>query len=186
MTAAIWLIAEDESDVQVVRYILRKKGYDVNVRHVPLQSGSGGVSQLARQLPKLIKGVKAKRKAGDCIVVLHDLDAESQHRHNADYAAIARICREEDVILIIADDKIEAWLLADKGLCEWLKSQPRHWDGRPEVKRELEHLLHKAYPRMRYGGPDRDKILSNLDGTGEAFSPSLKRALDRLIEENCI
>ncbi len=188
MPSSLWLITEDQSDFEIVKQIFMKRNIDVTLRFFGLESGSGGISQLAEQLPKLIKGVRAnkKMKRGDCIVVLHDLDAESQQLHNKAYKDIGKICSKEGVMRIIADDEIEAWLLADKGLCSWLNIKAKSWDGKPRVKEALVQRLHKKYPNMRYGGPDRDKIIANLDGSGLERSISMKAAFDQLKEANCL
>ncbi len=145
MNPTIWLIAEDKTDFEVMRQIFKKKGFQGAFKLVKPSGGSGGIGRLRQQLLTLITVTRNDKnwRNGDCIVVLHDLDAHVPNRNNVQFAAIAALCKAENVVHLIADDKIEAWMLADRGLCDFLEIAAKAWDGRPEVKRDLDRCLRR-------------------------------------------
>jgi hypothetical protein len=114
--------------------------------------------------------------------VLHDADehTETDRRH---YDEIRRICEKykDDVYLAIARDAIEAWLLADEGLCKWLGIRAKNNDADPRPKETLRSLLSKN-KKMKWQGRDRHKVLEQLDGSGDKLSPSMKLAVGHI---NC-
>jgi len=186
MSPAIWLIAEDETDCDVIQRILNKKGFKVVIRRVQLSGASGGISRLATQLPRLIKVVRNNKywHDGDCIVVLHDRDAHLLGRHNAEYNMIAAVCKKENAIHLLADDTIESWLLADNGICQFLGIKPSTWDGKPGAKIRIESLLGTKH--MQYQAQGREKLIEKLDGTGDMRSPSMRESMKKLIDAECI
>src|SRR5438477_7887366 len=118
MLCTIWLIVEDETDGEVAQALLKDR--DVIVKPLAPTGGTGGLSRLRIQLHRLIQTAKQRRSTQeDCIAVLHDQDM-TDPRKEAEHKAINDICDAEQVVLAVARDEIEAWLLADHGLCEWL------------------------------------------------------------------
>jgi len=186
MSASIWLIAEDSTDVAIFKQILKSRGITTVVREVAPSGGSGGISRLAQQLLKLIRTIRVEKHyyRSDCIVVLHDKDADTPGRNTAEYDTIDAICRNEDILHLVADDKIEAWLLADKGICDFFGIHPASWDGKTEAKDRIEALLHAR--KISYHGRPRQQLIERLTGTGDQFSRSLKSALKQLADANCI
>jgi hypothetical protein len=181
MPCTLWLIVEDETDGEVVQALL--KGRDVTVKPLAPTGGTGGLSRLRIQLRRLIQTAKQRRGSQDgCIAVLHDQDI-TDPRKQAEHKAINDICDAEQVVLVIACDEIEAWLLADNGLCEWLGMKPHNWDEQPKPSEELKRQIRNRYPRMRYPGRDRHKILEQVDGTGHQHSPSMQLAI-RILESS--
>jgi hypothetical protein len=181
----IWLIVEDKNDALVVKEILRKRGLFHKVEPILPSGGGKGISRLAKQLDKLITDTKRKKKAQDCIAVLHDADEQTQTDRTL-YNQIKTICHNhrQDVALIIAFDEIESWLLADSGLCRWLDISPKNWDNSSKPSATLESLLTKQ-KRMKFQGPNRAKVLSHLEGTGDQVSPSMKVAVAFLNKAPC-
>jgi hypothetical protein len=186
MSGTIWLIAEDESDGQIVQALLDARQVKVRVRVLVPTGGSGGISRLARQLPRLIEQAKANKQRNDCIAVLHDADEHTQQARQP-YNRVKEICEQHsrDVILVIARDEIEAWLLADPGLCGWLGVKAGNCDGQSKPSETLNSLL-KSEKGMKYQGPARDKVLVHLDGGGDQHSPSLRAALAHLDGAPCV
>jgi hypothetical protein len=178
----IHLICEDETDADIVKAILQKKLPEVRVSHIPLSGGSGGISRLANQLGDLVERVRELRQKGDCIAVLHDAD-EHTARHRSSDERIKTICQkyEHDVYLAIAKDAIEAWLLADEGLCKWLGIRAKNNDEDPRPKDTLRSQLRKS-KNLKWQGPDRAKVLAQIDGTGDKHSPSMRSAVSHI---NC-
>ena len=184
MSATIWLITEDESDKVIVEALVRKKGFDVKVARLKLSGGSGGISRLAHQLKRLINDAKGMKGPNDCIAVLHDADSHMQQANRQTYVEIERICKSEKVKLILAKDEIEAWLLADSGVCKWLDIRPRNNDEESKPKERLDSLLKQKH-EMRYRERNQLEILAHLNGDGDTRSPSMREALQHLENAPC-
>jgi hypothetical protein len=184
MSGTIWLITEDETDAEVVERILEKRGLKVRVKRLGTRN-VGGISRLAGQLARLIATAKAQKQANDCIAVLHDEDRHIQPDRTP-YETIATLCKAEHVAFIIARDELEAWLLADSGVCAWLESNPANWDGKPKPKEELERRMKKKDKHLRYQGKGRQQIMNALNGDGDQHSPSMKTALAHLDNAPCM
>lgn len=183
MSRTLWLIAEDRKGAEITARILKLKypTLQVQVRFAK------GISDLAEKLEGFIKLVQSQRKPQDCIAVLHDADEYTLTHERHDHEAIAKICEKyaEEVIHLIAYDEIEAWLLADGGICQWLKQKPTNHDNQKQPSIILAGWLDKA-KKGRYREVDLPNILRHVDGTGDTHSQSLKHALTRLADAKCV
>jgi hypothetical protein len=186
MSGAIWLITEDANDIEVVRVLLRAKKIFVDVHPLRPARKPGGISRLHEQLEELIQAAKGRKSARDCIAVLHDFDQFSQPNRET-YTRIKQVCErhEKEVVLVIARDEIEAWLLADSGLCKWLEIKPRNCDEKMKPSDELSSLV-QSKKKLKWQGADRAKVLAHIDGTGDKFSPSMQEALEHLKDAPCV
>jgi hypothetical protein len=184
MSGTIHLILEDQTDADVVRAILKANGYStVKVKPHLTTGGRGGISRLALQLPRLIATARAERGDRDCIAVLHDKDELTETRREH-HTRIEDICRNhDDVKHIVAEDEIEAWLLADEGVCRWLGVKASNQDSLKKPKSRLDSLINKKVGKG-YSGPTRQKVLDHVGG--ENHSPSLNRALAHLENAPCV
>lgn len=182
----IFLITESEKDVIVFRTTLERKGYtDILVKR--LSGRESKISELARDLPRLIKTALTERKSGDCIVVLHDADLQSNPFDRQNHDAIKKVCEQDypnDVIHIIAYDEHESWVLADEGFCKAYNQKPRSHDHEKHPSETLEKLLRKH--NKRWLVEKLESILIPLDGTGDKVSPSMRTAFESLHEKGCL
>jgi hypothetical protein len=177
MSGTIFLIVEDKTDAEVVRAILRAKGVSIRVK--TLTSSQGGLSSLVRDLSRLIATATHERRSGDCIAVLHDTDEFVQPDRRL-YNRILEICgQHKDVIEVIAHDEIEAWLLADEGLCAWLGVRATNCDTVTKPSEQFKSLVKQKTGRND-SGSDQHRVLQHLDGTGDQHSPSLRQAVAHL------
>lgn len=181
MSGTIWLITEDESDADAVQALLVAHGIQVRIHALTLTGGKGGISRLTAQLERLIKTAMAQKGKNDCIAVLHDAD-EYKQPDRSKYEAIADICGRYTVKHIVAHDELEAWLLADAGISQWLGIPHKNWDTQKEPSAELNRLLKRA-KGMKYQGRSRQAVLRHL--MGENHSTSLKKALQHLDNAPC-
>lgn len=170
MSGTIWLITEDENDYKVVKAILKKLNLALRIKWLTPSGKTPGLSRLAAELKQLIADAQNRIAGNDCIVVLHDEDSNQQKRDH--YNQVRDICRSHRVKLIVAQDEIEAWLLSDSGVCEWLKIPVRTWNGDPRPSDNLRSAMDKnklRYPR------DIDKLLIyiNADGMNQSFQNAL-------------
>jgi hypothetical protein len=179
MKPTIHLIGEDDSDALIVQKILDKRGFDIRIDF----TGGGGVHNLLGQLEELISIAKKRLNERDCIAVLHDAD-EMQQTDRQSYEKIKLICKREKIKLIIAHDTIEAWLLADSGVCKWLKVRAKNWDTQKEPKNALDSLMKKEKGK-KYQGSGRTDLLSHIAGDGDQYSDSMKQALIHLKDAPC-
>src|SRR5258708_6009624 len=92
--------------------LVKRKNINANVR---LRGVAAGISPLAAELEDVIKATLEEKLPRDCIIVLHDLDDAVQTYRKA-YKRIGVICQKyaDDVTLLVANQKIEACLLADE------------------------------------------------------------------------
>lgn len=183
MSRIIYLTTEDRMDANVIRAFIRAKQLLFEIKESELQVR--GINQLAAQLGNIIKSFLKERRAGDCIAVLHDADALTQTDRTR-YDQIRQVCDRyrEDVFLVIARDELEAWLLADEGLCDWLGEKPGNKD---EMKRPSDRLksLAKAKMNRDYGQRTQEQVLKHLNGTADKHSPSFQQALAHLNNAAC-
>jgi len=182
MSGTIYLIVEEREDAKVVEAILLAKQIIVPV--YPLYPSHGSISRLTIELKDLIATAIAKRQPGDCIAVLHDADKFKEARRE-NYQRIQTICRRysKDVVHIIAHDEIEAWLLADEGICRWLEIRQENQDSRQKPEDYLKSLV-KRKTGKDYSGPNRAKVRAQIDGN--TLSPSLRQALNHLDNAPCV
>jgi hypothetical protein len=183
----IFLITESEKDYIVFKTILERRGHDVAVKR--LSDRKGSISELARDLRRLIQTALLERQRGDCIVVLHDADMQSHpfEEERKTYKAIQTICETEfsgQVILILAYDEHESWILADEGFCAAYQQKPRNRDNEKHPSKILEDLLHKHNKRWRV--EDLESVLKPLNVTGDKVSPSMREAFEKLQECGCL
>lgn len=187
MGGTIWLIVEDDTDAEVVKAILHAKGVTVNVNHRTPSSKTPGISQLAKEIDKLIRSVISIKHSNDCIAVLHDADEQVEPERQL-YEKIRIACEQckKHVVHVIAKDEIEAWLLADEGLCRWLDIKAKNCDEQRKPSGELKRLVQQKRRPLKYQGPDRAKVLEHLDGSGDKYSPSMREALEHLQDAPCV
>ena len=183
MNRTLWLIAEDRKGAEITARILKIKypTLQVQVRFAK------GVSDLAQKLEGFIKLAQSQRKPEDCIAVLHDADEYTLPHERHDHDAIAKVCLQyvDDVIHLTAHDEIESWLLADGGICNWLKQKPANYDDQKLPSKILAGWLDKA-KKGRYREVDLPNILRHVDGSADTHSQSLRRALTDLTDAGCM
>jgi len=187
VSGSIHLIVEGESDPEVVRALLKAKKINVRVQPLFPTGGGIGISRLAGQLDRLIRTAIQKRESGDCIAVLHDADEQVPQSHRDDYDQIKNICQQyrQDLVLVIAKDEIESWLLADEGLCKWLDVKPKNCDHESKPSERLNSLV-KRKTGKDYTGRTRAQVLGHLDGSGDKLSQSMDDAMKHLQNAPCV
>lgn len=185
MSGTIWLIVEGQNDADIVRAILKKRYPKTRVESLKPPEKNPNLAKLAKHIEDLIKRAKVRRKKGDCIAVLHDADLLSNPDNRADYERIRQMCEKykRNVRLVVANDEIEAWLLADVGFCEWLKTPPRNCETMKQPSLHLQSLLDKA-SKPKYRIENLSKLLRYVNG--KTHSPSLQAELDYLADKPCV
>lgn len=173
--AKIWLISEDETGHLVFDAICREHNLAARVEPIGTMKG---INLLAQQLEELLKIAIGRRREGDCIIVLHDTDDSVQTNRTA-YQTIRRICEKnrykEIVTRLEAVQEIEAWLLADTGICKWLERTPRSYDATPKPSEKFEAILNDKH-KMKWTSATKPKVLAHMKTIGNK-SPSMQNAL---------
>lgn len=180
----IWLICEDESDAPVIQNLLKAHGYEVTVKELPPTGGRGGISRLAAQIDRLIATARAK-VAGNpnaCFAVFHDADQQTE-AHKQHQEKIEQVCKFEGVKRIVAFDELEAWLLADTGVCKWLGCEPGNHDSLRKPSDRLDTYLKKAGKGKL---DSRSRLNASKQASGDSRSPSLKKELKHLDGAPCV
>src|SRR5258708_17564799 len=121
MSRLLRLIAEDPSDVEVLTEILRKKSIFIQVENGLMPNNLRGINYLPQELPKLIATTRAAYP-DDAIAVLIDAEWYKPKQDRFNHKQVAAICPRfrADTKLLWAVQEIEAWILADSGICAWL------------------------------------------------------------------
>lgn len=120
------LLVEGEMERGISPAIMQKRRATirVGVRQPSAGGKSKGIGKLACNLEAMPDDIEDNANTDDCIAVQHDTDKHTRTDRQR-YRRIADVCRERDILLLIADDAIEAWLLAAAGLCAWLGQKPK-------------------------------------------------------------
>lgn len=182
----IYLFCEDKTDGIVIQKLLVAKGFNIDVQIRPPTGGKGGISRLARDLPRLIASERPNvKKFGKraCMVVLHDADWTTDP-DGENQKKIKEICTKEKIKLIVANDELESWLLADSRVSKWLGQKARNFDNDKRSSDTLNKWLKDAN-KPRLDGYMKEQIASRAKGDGDKFSPSMKAAIEQLKNAPC-
>jgi len=182
----LYLLAEDEPGYLVFKAILRARQINVNVK---LRNKPNGIAPLALDLSVLLKSVLREKSARDCIVVLYDADYHTRRiadrRHHDSIKQTCALFAAESVICCEARDEIEAWVLADDKMAQWLEYKPQTFDNRPNAKEHLSDQIARKAGSLRWNKRYQPEILSQYFGGVTSSSPSLREAVDAVLKLPC-
>lgn len=122
----IVLVVEDDSDGRAIAELLARSDYPVQVDWLP----AGGIGNIKRKADRLLALARDRleRRSG-CVAVVLDRDGKNPGRDEP-HRSISRACRGGGAEFIPAREALEAWFLADHGICAWLGiASPRRTDG---------------------------------------------------------
>jgi len=189
----LWLIAEDESGAQIFRAIFERRFPEMHVPYILPRGNHPNISRLAIDIEDLINNIHVdkRRKADDCIVVLHDLNAQ-RRTETSDYDKIKKACEKAvkdglKLLECIAVDEIESWLLADSGVCQWLGEKRGNYDTKAAPKDILNGWLKRKGKITYYSVRGRDEVFKHIVGDGDQkeYSPSMRWAFTALTNASC-
>jgi len=146
----IVLVVEDDSDGRAVAELVSRSGQDVTVDWLPA-NGIGNIKRNAARLISLARDRLEGRRG--CVAVVVDRDGRNPGREEP-HRTISRTCRRSRVEFIAAREALEAWFLADPGICRWLGVPlPGNTEGIRNPKRRVEQAFFRrtgrAYRRRR-------------------------------------
>jgi len=181
----IYLLAEDKTGYFVLQAIVREKSINAVVK---LRGKAEGVSNLANEVEELIRLALAEKALKDCFVVLHDTD-DSVQAYRENYDKITLICDKykEHVTRLEATEEVEAWLLADEGLCNWLGIKAKASDSLKRPSDRLKSLINARSGNWTWNKLHQPRILENMTATGDKTggSASMQIAMKRLAQLPC-
>lgn len=177
MGGTVWLIVESDTDGRVLKALFAKRFPQIHVEYITSGGSSPNISRLESELTDLIKRarkgtLKRPWTNDDCIIVIHDDDMIQSNR--TVYTSIKQKCDATGVLEIIAKDELEAWLLSDSKLSQWLGIKQETWNSKQRPSDDLKSLLKKKRD-LRYPA-DLHKVLPNIefDGTNTSFQEAVK------------
>lgn len=108
MTKKIGIIAEDISDVEVIKILGKKiSGKAINSAHFV----GKGCGPLKKKTPGWCKSLGTK--GCDCILLVHDKDRNNAANLRAQLEAILGDAPQTKKVVAIPEEELEAWLLSD-------------------------------------------------------------------------
>jgi hypothetical protein len=117
----IVLIVEDDSDGRALAALTSRSQISSRVDWLP----AGGIGDIKRRAEQLIELAKDRiTSTTGCVAVLVDRDGKDPLRDEP-HRTIAAACRRTGVEFLAAREALEAWFLADEGICSWLGVRAR-------------------------------------------------------------
>ncbi len=173
------LIVEDDSDGHAVRNLTAPIRLPILVDWLP----ANGIGNISRNGERLIALAKDRIGSRGCVAVLIDGDGKNPARDEP-HRTIARVCRARNVPLVVARESLEAWMLADPGVCEWLDipirpGTDRLRDPKGTVRKAFFKKTGRDYRRRRA----RTEVTQQATGPSVEANDSLRTALRHL--EGC-
>lgn len=176
------LIVEDDTDGWALRALAERCGFEGTVDWLPA-NGIGNIKRRGRELIALARARLGG--AAGCVSVVVDGDGRDVDSDDP-LRAIAHTCRREGVRLVVAREALEAWLLADGGVAQWLDRSPsRRADQIRHPKRDLAQAYYRKTGRPYSPRLARRKLAAQVDGSGASRSASLRAALSYVQDSGC-
>lgn len=176
------LIVEDDTDGKAIRQLVRSSApAGVVVDWLPAQ-GIGNIKRRGRKLIEL--AVSRLEGRGGCVAVVVDRDGRNPSQSEP-HRSIARACKQSRVEFIAAKETLEAWLLADRGVSEWLgfsltTPTDRIANPRRVVERAFLKLTGRPYQQRRA----RMELARRCSGLDPSRNSSASEAL--LLLRQCV
>ena len=110
------VIVEDRSDGRALCELCRAAGVRADIDWLP----ANGIGNIKRKADLLIEMARARIGPGPgCVAVVVDRDGRDAARHEP-HKSIRDACRSGGAEYVEAVEALEAWFLADEGVCAWL------------------------------------------------------------------
>ena len=131
-------IVEDDSDGRALSALLRLAQPALRFDWLPAL-GIGNIASRTAALLQLARDRLGKEPG--CVSIIVDGDGKDLERDEP-HCTIARVCREQQIPLIICRETFEAWLLADPGCSTWLGIPAK---GTTHGLRDAKRLVARAF-----------------------------------------
>lgn len=172
------LIVEDDSDGRALSLLIKT----LNVRAVIDWLPANGIGNIQRNGRRLVALARDRAGRRGCVAVIIDGDRKTIATDEP-HRSIARECRVGKVALVVARESLEAWMLADAGICAWLEVPPRtttHTLANPKeiISRAFFRKTGRPYRRRRA----RVEVAQRATGPNRAANTSIDHAIRHLEE----
>lgn len=140
---------------------------------------AGGIGNIKRNAARLIALARDRVATGrGCVAVVVDRDSKDTSRDEP-HRTIARACRRAGAEFIAAREAIEAWFLADPGICKWLGvPPPATSDGIHDPKQRVSRAFQRATGRPYRKRRARIEVARHSAGIEIARNKSARLALE--------
>lgn len=148
MTLSIGVIAEDNSDVDVIRIILSK--YIAQNKYTLRKFTGSGCGKLKSKCTSWIKNLFLS--GCNFVVVIHDLDRNKETELRSTISAKIPKNYTKKSVLIIPVEELESWLLTDTQAIKEvfnLKKKPKEPNNPQAVKSPKEHIQKTVWNASR-------------------------------------
>lgn len=168
------LIVEDDSDGRAIAELVGKSVEQVHVDWLP----AGGIGNIKRNAAKLISLARDRVEGRrGCVGVLVDRDRKNPVRDEP-HRTIARACRQARAEFVAAREALEAWLLADPGVCQWLGiATPTTTETMRDPKQRVAQAFSRKTGRPYRKRRARLEVARHSTGIDVAKNSSAQRAL---------
>jgi hypothetical protein len=138
------VIVEDDSDGRAIAELVARTDQPVQFDWLP----AGGIGNIKRNAERLITLARDRvEQRRGCVAVLVDRDRKNPSRDEP-HRTIARACRRGKVEFVVAQEALEAWFLADPGVCGWLGlAPPATTDTIRDPKQRVSQAFHRTTGR---------------------------------------
>ncbi|MBI3076067.1 MAG: hypothetical protein HYY85_03615 [Deltaproteobacteria bacterium] len=168
------LIVEDDSDGRAIAELAAKRLPNAQLSWLP----ANGIGNIKRNAEKLILLARDRLEKGrGCVAVLVDRDRKDPSRDEP-HRTIARACRRAKVEFIAAREALEAWFLADRGICQWLGLTPSGSTDRiSDPKGRVEQAFYRKTGRPYMKRRARLEVARQSTGVDTGKNGSAQQAL---------
>ncbi len=175
------LIVEDDSDGRALRKLAEASGLLVRIDWLP----ANGIGNIKRRLDALIHLASDRIEGGQgCVAVVVDRDCKNC-KHDEPHRTISTVCQSHATPYIEAVEALEAWLLADDGIANWLGVTRRAGTDRiRDPKGIIERAFYKKTKRTYGRRLGRTQLAAQATGVQSSGSRSWTQALAHL--ERCL
>ena len=171
------LVVEDDSDGQALRALCRVAGVQADVAWL----AAGGIGNIKRKAKRLIEMAQARIGPGPgCVAVVVDRDGRDAARDEP-HRSIRDACRGAGADYVEAVEALEAWFLADEGVCAWLGlAAGGTTDSVTRPKTVVAEAFYARTRRKYARRVGRLQVARHATGPSEGRSRSWSDAVDQL------
>jgi hypothetical protein len=168
------LIVEDDSDGRAIAELASRSGCRARFDWLP----AGGIGNIKRNAERLVSLAKDRVDNGSgCVAIVVDRDSKDPARDEL-HRTISRACKRAKVEFIAAREAVEAWFLADAGICSWLGlPQSSRTDTIRDPKRRVAAAFDRKLGRPYRKRRARVEVARQGSGVDTKRNESLRHAL---------
>ena len=171
------VIVESDNDGSALRRFAETAGLPIHVNVLP----AGSIGEMKRKCDRLIALARSRYRDGHgCVAVVVDGDNKDS-QVDEPHKSIAACCRQEGVPFVVVRQAIEAWLLGDPGIREWLGVENvRNPETLSNPKQKLLTAYRKKTGRSMGAARVFNDVMPHSQGIEAERCPSWRQAVETL------